>query len=527
MRLVVFAILFFVLNINLSGQAKYDPDQLLVQLDQTARINATSLRLLQGVADVQLICPPLHTYKIIKDQNAKLTDLFDRLNRISGINLVSYDYYTELRLSPNDELYPSQWALDKIQAPDAWDTTTGGENFEGRTIVMAILDDGFDTDHEDLQDNIWINEFEIPGNGIDDDNNNYVDDVEGWNFDSNNDTHPAITHGTSVAGIAGASGDNGIGISGVNHQIKLMVLSGVNQASEIIEGYNYVYEQRKRFNETAGTQGAFVVSTNFSAGIGMTFPTGILTTWCDMYDLLGEQGILSSSAVDNNSYNVDFLGDMPTTCQSEFLITVTNTDQLDEFDGAYGQVNVDLGAPGEDILTTNTGDNYDNFPGTSAAAPHVGAAVALLQSVKCPLLATTAFDDPMESARAIKDAILNGVDQVPTLAEVTTSGGRLNLFESMNLVQLYCGGSIGELNIRQTSFDNDQIIFTYESPNFDPVQFQVFDVTGRTLVSDEIRPPSFGEKIITIDVSWPTGIYFARLINGEEETVLKFFYTNL
>lgn len=496
---------------------------MVISIEPSSRYQETDLIDFPGVSEVISICPKLHAYKVVKSDGISIEALAEQLDNHFAVNSVQYDYFTESRFSPNDEFFSSQWALAKIQAPETWDITTGGTNYDGHEIVIAILDDGYQVTHEDLEANIWSNPFEIENNGIDDDMNGYIDDKIGWNFDNNSDAHDADTHGTSVAGIIGASGDNLTGISGINLNVKMMVLSGVNQLSEIIEAYNYVLAQRTRFNNSNGTQGSFVVATNFSAGIPEAFGSNF-PIWCGLYNEMGLEGILSSTAVDNDSYNVDLLGDMPTTCQSQFLITVTNTDEVDEFDGAFGTQNVDIGAPGSSILTTNKGDEYDNFPGTSAAAPHVGGAVALLHSVKCPLLSSIAIEDPSASAVAIKDAIMNGSDEIIALKDRTVTEGRLNLFESLKLVQLYCGGSLGTLELRQGGFDNEKTYFNYETPNFEPYDLQVFDAFGRLILDQEILPPSFGDKrleIVTKD--WPSGIYFIRLSSDETDVVRKFF----
>ena len=171
--------------------------------------------------------------------------------------------------TPDDPQFGNQWALNNtgqsggtpdadIDAPEAWDITTGGLTADGDEIVIAVIDGGVDLNHEDL--NFWKNNAETPGNGVDDDGNGYIDDFDGWNAYDSNGNIPSDNHGTHVAGIAAAIGNNGIGVSGVNWGAKVMPVAGAsNLESTVIEAYGYVLEMRTRYNETGGDGGAFVV----------------------------------------------------------------------------------------------------------------------------------------------------------------------------------------------------------------------------------------------------------------------------
>ncbi len=159
-------------------------------------------------------------------------------NWLSGRNLVEYVEFNHLRyidVESNDPLASSMWGLDNIgqtggtpgadiDAQDAWEITTGDSS-----LVIAVIDSGSDLTHEDLSPNLWTNPGEIPGNGIDDDSNGYVDDVFGWDF-SRNDNDPTDDesacggHGSHTAGTIGAAGNNGIGITGINWNVKIMSL---------------------------------------------------------------------------------------------------------------------------------------------------------------------------------------------------------------------------------------------------------------------------------------------------------------
>ncbi|HSP86526.1 MAG TPA: S8 family serine peptidase, partial [Ignavibacteriaceae bacterium] len=175
---------------------------------------------------------------------------------------------------PNDTQFGDQWALNNtgqtgglndadIDAPEAWDFTTGGLTALGDTIVVAIIDGGCDLNHQDLT--YWINWAETPGNNIDDDGNGYIDDYRGWNAYNSNGNVPSDFHGTHVSGIAGAKGNNNIGVSGVNWNVQIMPIAGASgDEATVVEAYGYVLEMRSLYNETNGAEGAFVVSTNAS-----------------------------------------------------------------------------------------------------------------------------------------------------------------------------------------------------------------------------------------------------------------------
>jgi subtilisin family serine protease len=144
--------------------------------------------------------------------------------------------------------------------------TTGGLTVQGDTIVVAVIDCGADITHEDL--NFWKNYLEIPGNGIDDDTNGYVDDFDGWNAQSQTGVITSCSHGTHVSGIIGAIGNNTTGVVGVNWNVKIMPVqpSSTNEAL-VVAAYTYVYNMRRLYNQTNGAKGAFIVATNSSFGV--------------------------------------------------------------------------------------------------------------------------------------------------------------------------------------------------------------------------------------------------------------------
>ncbi len=366
-------------------------------------------------------------------------NLLEEIKKDPQVEYACFDISVESRGDmPDDPNLASQWGLFTIGTEKVWELTKGGVSALGDTIVVAILDTGFDINHEDLKGNIWINKGEKPGDKIDNDQNGYIDDITGWNFVHQNATHIADNHGSSVAGIIGAKGNNGKGISGMNWHVKLMVFE-TRLVSDIIAAYDYIIEQRERYNRTKGKQGAFVVTTNASFGVNKIKCVD-QPLWGEMYDRLGAAGILSVAGAANNPWNVDEVGDMPTTCKSDYLMTVLNTNPKDEryAGSAFGAVSIDMGAPGQNSFSTRNNNEYGVFHGNSAAAPHLAGAIALLYSIPRHKLADDAMAFPAQTAMKIRNLLLNNVDKVPSLVSLTSTGGRLNVFSSMlKLLEIY------------------------------------------------------------------------------------------
>ena len=368
------------------------------------------------------------------------------------IDKVMPDTKVSRRNIPDDAQFNQQWALQNtgqsggtidadIDAPEAWDLSTGGVTPLGDTIVVAIVDGGMLLTHADLIPNLWTNWGEIPGNGIDDDNNGYIDDIHGWNAYSSNGSIPSDGHGTHVAGIVGAKGNNGNYVSGVNWDVKLMALGGSSGTTSIVlEAYGYILDQRAIYDSTGGVSGAFVVATNSSFGVNNAdCNSATYSLWNDMYNAMGQYGILSCGATMNNNSNVDVTGDVPTGCESDYMVSVTNTTRNDSKNSgaAYGVTTIDLGAPGTQILSTYTGGGTSSLSGTSMASPHVAGAIGFIHASMSSGLASFYRSSPDQGAIIIKQIILDGTDQLASLNGITVSGGRLNLYNSAVLSMEY------------------------------------------------------------------------------------------
>ena len=405
---------------------------------------------------------------------------------------VQYNYRVQLRTVPNDPEYFRQINMQRAGFEAAWDITTGGTTAEGHAIVTAVLDGGFDTTHEDLIENIWSNGAEVPGDGIDNDGNGYIDDRNGWNFVGNSPDHPANTHGTAVAGLIGARGNNNLGVSGTNWDAQLMLFS-ISTVADIIAAYQYVIDQRALFNRSGGAEGAFVVVTNASFGIEEAtceeFPV-----WGAMYDRLGEVGVLTAASVANVNRDADRVGDMPVDCPSEFLIGVTNVDDDDLLftSSGYGRVNVDLAAPGERSYTTRPDNGYGNFGSTSAAAPYVTGAVSLLYSLQaCTDLLGESRTEPARVARRIREAILSSVRPGPDLTDRTVTGGIIDAGAAVQTLEATCSPAAQTVAI-QRLYPNPSAgtvnVVTNLGGNPDNLEVRVVDALGRIVRLPIYRP---------------------------------------
>lgn len=264
------------------------------------------------------------------------------------------------RSMPDDPQLSRQWYLNYTNMDKIWDVTTG--NSPTKNIVIAVVDEDMDMKHEDLQENMYINPNEIPNDRIDNDKNGYVDDVSGLNTDRLGSNMHDIGggHGTWVAGVAGARGNNNIGVTGVMWASSILPLSGVNTSAEVFLAYQYLYQMRKSYNESNGKLGANIVVSNLSLGTSIGV-VGLKETWCGFYDLMGSVGILSIGAVPNATVDVGVVEDLPSICTSPYLINVTSIGEDGLLgDAGFSNTFVHLGAPGIAIYGLTGNSNYSS-----------------------------------------------------------------------------------------------------------------------------------------------------------------------
>lgn len=453
-RILTSISILFISIFSLVGQVstiQHVDGDVLIMLRQDGNIKGITDQLVKDfpeieILNVEILSSRVNIWKIqFEPQSAELSQLLNNLKRNPQIEAAQSNKVGDFRnVTSNDPLLSSQWHHENdgsgqgtagadIKSKSAWAISTGGLSPLGDTIVVAVIDQGFDLQHEDLMDNLWINHSEIPDNGIDDDGNGYIDDYYGWNAtDNDSNISGGGSHATQVNGMVGAKGNNEIGVAGINWDIKIMqiLLTSITEA-DVIVAYDYILNQRIRYNETEGTEGAYVVATNASWGVDFGKPEDA-PLWCSFYDTLGYHGILSVGATSNLNINVDEVGDLPTACPSEYLISVTSTNRQDNKARAgFGLNTIDLGAPGENVYTTHTNDRYTTTGGTSLASPLVTGTIGLLYSAPCLGMAQLALSDPSAAALAIKAYLVDHSDPVGSLRNTTKSGGRLNVLNSM------------------------------------------------------------------------------------------------
>ena len=398
---------------------EHGPDRLLVKFEP-----ATDASVIQAI-DGQIGAQVSGTYPLDPDLRLILirpgSDLRAALDYYKAQAEVRYaepDYIWHIQRTPNDPRFGDQWDMLNtgqggglagfdIDATLAWDVQTDAPG-----IVVASIDTGVDMNHEDLRDNIWTNPGEIPGNGIDDDGNGFVDDVHGWNFVANNN-NPADDndHGSHTMGTVAAKGDNGVGVAGINWSAQIMPIKVCNSAgscptSAIIGGIDYATINHARISSNSYGGGGFDQATY------------------DAISRANDAGVLFSAAAGNNGSNTDVSAFYPAGYSLPNIIAVA---AMDRYGGKasysnYGATTVDLGAPGDQILSTTRNNTYAVFSGTSMACPHVTGAIAFLMGY-----------NPTLNYLDYKQIVMDSAEPNDAMAGRSVTGGTLNLKTALDL----------------------------------------------------------------------------------------------
>jgi subtilisin family serine protease len=391
------------------------PGQLIVGFDEGSSPSLQRKTVTKAGAKIEERLSSIDAAVIVSRRNTTTEEVADELSSVRTVDYVEPNYILTRGRLPNDVGLARLWGLRNvgqldgtpdadINAAGAWDVTTGGD------VPVAVLDTGVDYRHPDLDGNLWTNPDEIPGNSEDDDENGYEDDVHGFNYVAGDpDPDDDAGHGTHVAGIIGAEGDNLIGTVGVNWRVQMMVLkfldaNGEGSTSDAAQAIDYAVDE-----------GARVINASWG---GPAFSHSL----SNAIKRAGERGVLFVAAAGNEGEDSDSKPQYPAAFDLPNVISVGASDANDrllDFSN-YGRRTVDLAAPGDEIYSTVpaavSAPGYATYSGTSMAAPFVSGAAALYLA-----------RSPGSSSQEVRDALLSTVDPVAALAAKTVTGGRLNV----------------------------------------------------------------------------------------------------
>jgi len=336
-----------------------------------------------------------------------------KLAKVSDIEWIEPRYVYKSTFVPNDPLYNQQWYLPKIKAPEAWDINQGSPS-----IVVGIDDTGVDWDHPDLAGNIWINQGEIENNGIDDDNNGYIDDYRGWDFGGSNgtpDNNPmedAPDHGTHVAGCVSASTNNGTGVAGIGFSTKVMaVKTSRNDQRDPSSGAPYIVYGYEGLLYAA-QNGAKIINCSWGGG-------GYSLLGQNIIDEVTAMGTVVVAAAGNEASRDKFY---PSAYNNVLSVAATTSSDARSSFSNYGY-SVDVASPGSSIYNTWQNNTYASLSGTSMASPITAGLVALTMA-QFPNLT------PLQAAEKVRVSADN-IDNVnPTMVQLIGKG-RINALRSL------------------------------------------------------------------------------------------------
>lgn len=349
-----------------------------------------------------------HILKFYFSNPSQVNAFINSLRKSSSIEYAEKVPLMKTCLTPNDPQFGSQWHLTQINATTAWNVFSGNSN-----ITVAVVDNAVNITHQDLSPVLWVNTGEIAGNGIDDDNNGYIDDVNGWDAaDNDNNPNPptnAMDHGTHCAGIAAAATNNNTGIASIGFGVRLIgVKCQLNTGSNtgIANGYGgIIYAAKVR---------ARVISCSWGgAGSAAAEQAVINYAW--------NRGCIVIAAAGNNNVSTMFY---PAAYNNVYSVASTTTGDVKSSFSNYGAW-VDISAPGSNILSTLPGNNYGNNSGTSMACPLVAGLAGLMLGHNALMTQTAVLN--CISSTAVNIAAANSA----TLAGLL-GAGRINALAAMN-----------------------------------------------------------------------------------------------
>ncbi|MHB0960176.1 MAG: S8 family serine peptidase [Pirellulaceae bacterium] len=444
-----------------AGEAAFAPGEILVSFEgavaamyrmegpskalQAVTEHLSGIGLQQGEALVHRPGSPLQQERLLTlwklPPGKDVSQAVAELAQSPGVAYAEPNYLVSIATTPiypNDPKFSNLWGMHNtgqsggtvdadIDAPEAWELHTGSGN-----VVVAVIDTGVSYTHNDLIANMWTNPFETPGDGIDNDNNGFVDDIHGADF-VNNDGNPSDDngHGTHVSGTIGGVGNNATGVVGVNWDVQIMALKfldnrGRGTTDDAIRALNYATQMRQNGVNVVLTSNSWHVAASqaLSDAIAASGDVGML-----FVAAAGNYG--SSSAVYPARYDLDNIISVAATDHSDQLASFSN----------WG-TGVDIAAPGVDIYSTH-GNTYRTLSGTSMATPHVSGAAALVADYLAANGVTSDY-------RTVRDCLFESGDRIAATLNTVSTGSRLNVHRA-----LLCGaalaGNATELSVGDTS----------------------------------------------------------------------------
>ncbi|MBL4765846.1 MAG: S8 family serine peptidase [Colwellia sp.] len=446
-----------------------------------------------------------------KLNSISVEDALEKLRKNPAVLYAEPDYIVHASVMPDDSSFSELWGLNNtgqtggvddadIDAPEAWDISTGSHD-----VIVGIIDTGVDYTHPDLMANIWTNPAEIAGDGIDNDNNGFIDDIHGINaITGAGDPMDDEGHGTHVSGTIGATGNNGLGVVGVNHNVsiigcKFLDSSGSGSLSDALTCMNYFVGLKNN--------GVNIRVTNNSWGGG-----DFSRAFSDAITSSEEADILFVAAAGNDAYDNDAQNSYPSNYPHDSVLAVastTHTDSMSYF-SQWGLTTVDLGAPGSDILSTIPGGGYASFSGTSMATPHVTGAAALTWSV-----------NPELSAIEMKELLMSSGDDNAALAGKTASGKRLNVKNALDSADPTPGFTLKATPSSSTIEAGETATYSFDVGSVadwtGEVNLTLVDSLGGATLSTDTATPgaTFELSVPTAETQWGEYTFAVTATSGE------------
>lgn len=417
-------VLLFGLSSALAAPA-VKPGSLLIKRKSTAEISTLgSLHALAHATSVKRFTYPAGLELVQVQPGFSTEQALSTYKNDPNIEYAEPNYIVHILATPSDTYFKYQWGLNTINAPLAWNKLTGSDS-----VVLGTIDTGVDYKHPDLKNNLWTNSQEIPGNNIDDDRNGYVDDIHGINgATGTGNPMDDNRHGTHVAGIIGAQGNNSLGVSGVMQKTQIIACKfldagGGGDTAGAIACMNYFAALAVRSQDPVK-----VVATNNSWGGGEASQA-----FTDAVKQHQKLGILFMAAASNENQNNDTVDTFPSNIPLSNVIAVAATDSRDALASFsnYGKRSVHVAAPGVDILSTVPGARYDYLSGTSMATPFVTGLAGYLKA-----------SNPSLDWVSIKNLIIAGGEPISAAKNTTISGRRIRISDTDGQGSVSCNNQI-------------------------------------------------------------------------------------